>query len=145
MNFSLPALLACAVLLSGCAASGPTYHAVQASLPALKPGHGRVYFYRPAGVVGAAVQPALRLDGVVVGQSRPNGFFFVDTGAGSHEAASGVEASHKLAFVLDQGETRYVRTKVRMGLIVGHVLPELVGADEARKELANAHFTGASR
>lgn len=145
MNFSLPTLLACAALLSGCAASGPTYQSMEAALPALKPGQGRVYFYRPAGVVGAAVQPALRFDGVVVGQSRPNGFFFVDTGAGSHEAATGVEASHKLAFVLDKGETRYVRTKVQMGLIVGHVLPELVGAQEARKELANASFTGAAR
>lgn len=145
MTVSLPALIACAALLGGCAASGPTHQSMEASLPALKADHGRVYFYRPAGMLGAAVQPAIRLDGVVVGESTPNGYFYVDTRAGGHEAATSTGVANKLPFMLDKGETKYIRTRIQRSLIVGHVLPELVGADEARKEIANASFTGAAR
>jgi hypothetical protein len=45
--------------------------------------------------------------------------------------------------VLDQGEVKYARTKVSMGLMVGRVAPELVSADEARTELAKLRYSGA--
>lgn len=64
--------------------------------------------------------------------------------AGSHEAATSTEVSNKLSFVIDQGEVKYVRTKVSMGVMVGHVVPELVGADEAQKEIASLSYNGAA-
>lgn len=37
------------------------------------------------------------------------------------------------------------RTKVTMGLMAGHVVPELVGPDEAQKELATLSYTGGAK
>jgi hypothetical protein len=64
---------------------------------------------------------------------------------GSHEAVTGTEAANKVSFALDKGAVKYVRTKVSMGLMVGHVAPELVGADEAQQELATLSYTGAEK
>lgn len=142
MKISALALIALVATLTGCAASGPTHKSMESSIPALTADQGRVYFYRPSSMVGAAVQPNITLDGAVVGESKPGGFFYVDAKPGSHEAAASTEAENKLTFVLDKGETKYVRTKVNMGFMVGRVVPELVGADEAKKEIAETSYTG---
>jgi hypothetical protein len=102
-----------------------------------------VYFLRSSSMLGAAVQPNIYLDGAVVGESKPGSFFYVDTKPGSHEARTSTETTNKVTFVLDKGETKYVRTKVQMGLMVGHVVPELISADEANKELGELRFSGA--
>jgi hypothetical protein len=130
--------------LAGCAASGPKFAQQEASMPKLKPEQGRVYFYRVDSMLGAAMQPQVTLDGAAVGKSQPGGYFYVDTGAGSHEAATSTEVTNKLSFVVDKGEIKYVRTKVSMGLMVGHVVPELVGAEEAQKEIASLSYNGAA-
>jgi hypothetical protein len=131
--------------LTGCAASGPKFASQEASTPQLKAEEGRVYFYRANSMVGAALQPELVLDGKTVGKSQPGGYFYVDAMPGAHEAQASTETTNKVSFVVDKGETKYVRTKVSMGLMVGHVVPELVGADEARKELADLSYTGAAQ
>jgi hypothetical protein len=144
MKLFASALISSAILLTGCAATGPTHQSMEASIPTLKADMGRVYFYRASSMMGAAVQPSIKLDGAAVGESKPGGFFYVDTSAGSHEAATSTEATNKLTFVLDKGEVKYVRTKVTMGLMAGHVVPELVSADEAKKEIATLAYTGAA-
>lgn len=128
--------------LTGCAASGPKFAEQQAVTPKLSTEQGRVYFYRASSMAGAALRPEIKLDGTTVGQSAPGGYFYVDAAAGSHEAQTSTEVSNKLTFVLDKGETKYVRTSVSMGLLVGHVKPELVGADVAQKEIAELSYTG---
>jgi hypothetical protein len=143
MKFSALAIIASAIILTGCAASGPTHTQVASSFPALKADQGRVFFYRNGSIVGAALQPAITLDGAAVGDSKPGGFFYVDAKAGAHDAATSTDAAHKLAFVLANGEVKYVRTKVSAGLLVGGVSPELVSADEASKEIAELAYTGA--
>jgi hypothetical protein len=130
--------------LAGCAASGPKFAQQETGMPKLKPEQGRVYFYRTDSMMGAAMQPQVMLDGMAVGKSQPGGYFYVDAGSGSHEAATTTEVSNKLSFVVDKGEVKYVRTKVSMGLMVGHVVPELVSADEARKEIASLSYIGAA-
>lgn len=137
--------LVLASTLAGCAATGTKFAAQEASTPAVAADKGRVYFYRANSMVGAAIQPELHLDGKVVGKSQPGGYFYVDADAGSHEAQASTEATNKVSFVLDKGETKYVRTKVQMGLMVGRVVPELVGAEEARKELTDLSYTGAAK
>jgi hypothetical protein len=139
------ALLAFAAALTGCAATGPKFAQQEASTPKLGADKGRVYFYRADSFVGGGLRPQVTLDGVTVGKSTPGGYFYVDTGAGSHEAVTSTEVSNKLSFVLDKGETKYVRTKVSMGVLVGHVVPELVSADEAQKELATLSYTGGAQ
>lgn len=134
-----------ALMLGGCAASGPKFAQQEASTPKLGAEQGRVYFYRTDSMMGAALRPQVMLDGASVGKSQPGGYFYVDAAPGSHEAVTSTEASNKVSFALDKGEVKYVRTKVSMGLMVGHVVPELVGADEAQKELATLSYTGAEK
>lgn len=145
MKFVSLAAIAAAAVLTGCAATGPKFSQQEAAMPKLAADQGRVYFYRVDSFVGGAVRPSIKLDGVAVGESTPGGYFFVDTNVGSHEAATSTEATNKVTFVLDKGEIKYVRTKVQMGLLVGHAVPELVSAEEAKKELPSLSFTGAAK
>ncbi len=72
------------IALAACA-TGPKYTEMQSSIPTLGAEQGRVYFYRSGSAFGAAVQPSILLNGVVVGESKPGGFFFVDQAAGNKE------------------------------------------------------------
>jgi hypothetical protein len=135
-------LLAVAVLLSACAASGPKLAEMQSSMPALKADQGRIYFYRPSSMMGAAIQPSILLNGKVVGESKPGGFFFVDTTPGPQEVSTTTEVEKKLTFTLDPRQTRYVRTSISFGVIAGRVYPELVDNATGDKELAEASYIG---
>lgn len=144
MKFKSALVVIALAALTGCAATGPSHKDVQASIPVLKADQGRVYFYRNASMLGAALTPDIKLDGKTVGESKQGGFFYVDAAAGSHEASTSTEVSNKLSFVLDKGEVKYVRTKVSMGVLAGHVIPELVGQDEAKKEIGETKYTGSA-
>lgn len=142
MKLSIIPLLSAVALLTGCAASGPKMTDMASSIPALKSDQGRVFFYRTSSLMGAALQPSVNLDGKVVGDSKPGGFFYVDAAVGSHEAITTTEVSNKVSFVLASGEVKYVRMAPTMGLMVWHITPTLVGADEAKAELATLSYTG---
>lgn len=131
------------VLLSACAATGPLYSEVAASIPPVPANKGRVYFFRPDTMFGAAVTSDIRLNGMVVGKSERGSFFYADQAPGKCTVATSTEVEKQLTFVLDPGQTRYVRTSVSMGALVGRVNPELVNADEAKAEIAELHYTGA--
>ncbi len=139
------AVIGAVIALTGCAASGPKFSAMQASTPAVNADQGRVYFYRKDSMFGAALQPAVVMDGAEVGKSQPGGYFYVDAASGSHEASTSTEATNKVSFVLEKGEVKYVRTAPSIGLLVGRVVPELVNADEANKELNDLSYTGKAK
>jgi hypothetical protein len=142
MTFRRLAMLAFAAALTGCAATGPKFAQQESSMPTLAAEKSRVYFYRTDSFVGGGLRPQVMLDGATVGKSAPGGYFYVDTTAGSHAASTSTEVTNTLNFVVNKGETKYVRTKVSMGVLVGHVVPELVTPDEAQKELASLSYTG---
>lgn len=139
------AVIGAVIALTGCAASGPKFSAMQAATPAVNADQGRVYFYRKDSMFGAALQPAVVMDGAEVGKSQPGGYFYVDAASGSHEASTSTEATNKVSFVLEKGEVKYVRTAPSIGLLVGRVVPELVNADEANKELSDLSYTGKAK
>ena len=135
------AFLTSLVLLQGCA-SGPAYSEMANTIPALPADKGRIYLFRPS-AFGAAIQPAIRLDGVEVGTAKSHGFIYVDAAPGSHFIETTTEVSRRLTFTLDKGQTRYVRLAVSMGFAVGHVYPELVEDAVGIKEVAECKYMAA--
>ena len=102
-------------LLSACATSGPKFSDMTAEMSTTsKPGVGRIYFYRTS-VLGAAVQPEVRLNGQAVGHAIPQGFFFVDCPPGNYEVST---------------------------FLVGHVYGELVDEAKGRSEITATRYTG---
>jgi len=134
--------IAASMLLSACATSGPKFSEMVASISAPNPDMGRIYFYRTA-VIGAAVQPDVRLNGEVVGKAVPRGFFYVDRPAGNYQVATETEVERQLTFTLEAGQVRYVRLSIGMGFFVGHVYGELVDEAKGQAEIADMRFTGA--
>ncbi|HET8746802.1 MAG TPA: DUF2846 domain-containing protein [Ramlibacter sp.] len=138
LKFGLAA--AVVVLASGCA-TGPKHSEVAARFPAVKSGEGRIYFYRNS-TFGAAVQPEIRLNGQVVGKSQPNGFFFVDRAAGNYVASSSTETEKTLSFTLQPGETKYVKSSIGFGLVVGRAVLDLVAPTQGAADISNLSYTG---
>jgi len=131
----------------GCATGGARYGDVSVAAPKLAPDRGRIYFYRSGSIVGAAVQPDIKLNGEAVGTAVPGGFFYVDRPKGNYVASMATEVESKLSFSLAAGENKYIRTSISFGLIVGHMNFELVSKSVAEGELAslNQTVTTASR
>ena len=132
------------VALAGCA-SGPKYSEQAASMPSVKPGEGRIFFYRESSMVGAAIQPDIRLNGEVVGSSKPGGYFWVDRPAGQYTAAASTETEKTASFALAAGETKYIKGSPQMGLMVGRIVLSVESPDTARPALMSLSYTGAPK
>ena len=130
-----------AILVSACA-TGPKHAEVSSSMPLLSSSQGRIFFYRNASFFGAALAPSILLNDKIVGDSQTGGFFYVDQTAGPQTVSTATEVEKKLTFILDPGQTRYVRTYVGFGIIVGRVYPELVDNTEGAKEIVETNYTG---
>lgn len=129
-----------ALMAAGCA-SGPQYKEMASSIPTLGAEHGRIYFFRSGSLLGAGIQPDIKLNGTVVGKSTPGGFFYVDEPAGQYTVSTATETEKTVSFALDAGETKYVRTSVSMGLLVGRIVPSLETPETATKEIEDSKYT----
>lgn len=129
------------IMVSACA-SGPKLAEMKSAIPTLKADQGRIYFYRSSSMMGAAIQPSIMLNGKVVGDSKPGGFFFVDQAPGAKEVSTSTEVEKKLTFTLEAGQTRYVKTVIGFGFAVGRVQPELVDNATGQKELEDTSYIG---
>ncbi len=141
-RFVLLSLLAASALFSGCG-TGPKFSEMKSTLPALAADKGRIYIYRDS-VMGAAIQPDVRVNDEVVGSAKPKGFFVVDRPAGEYKISSSTEVTRTLSLTLANGQTRYVRLGISMGFMVGHVYPELVEPAMGAKALEACSYTGAN-
>lgn len=74
------------VLITSCA-SGPKYSEIESTISTLNPEQGRIYFYRSANYFGAGIQPSVMLNDKDAGNSKPGGFFFIDTIPGDYEGS----------------------------------------------------------
>lgn len=136
------ALLAFSTLFfAGCAATGTPYAQANAAMPTLKPGEGRIYFFRSSSMFGAAMQPDIKLNGQVVGESKPGGYFYVDRPAGKYTASASTETEKTASFTLDAGETKYLRSSVTFGVVAGRVILELETPEKAKAELPELTLT----
>jgi hypothetical protein len=140
-NFSWSALIVVfALAVSGCA-SGPKYADMQPNIQAPSGENGRIYVYRTS-VFGAAIQPSVKINGEVVGDAVPDGFFYVDRPPGNYKITTTTEVERDLSLALEPGQTRYVRLAISMGFFAGHVSPELVDSTEGQKDISTLHYTG---
>lgn len=145
MRLAKAASFALVVLfLTGCAATGPLYKEVGASIPPIPAGNGRVVFYRADTMFGAAMTSDIKLNGKIVGKSERGSFFYVDEKPGNCVVSTATEVEKQLTFTLAPAETKYVKTSVSFGVMVGRINPELVNSADAKKELTELHYTGAS-
>jgi hypothetical protein len=130
-----------AFILGGCATSGQKFSetATTTAATAPAPDMGRIYFYRTM-LLGMAVQPEVKVNGEVVGRAVPNGFFYVDRKPGAYEISTTTEVERTLSLTLDKGQTRYVKLSLSIGFVVGHVYPELIDNDVARKEMESTRY-----
>jgi hypothetical protein len=146
MKFISLAAIAAMALLTGCTSvSGTRFAQQEAGMPKLSADQGRVYFYRVDALTGGGMTAPVKLDGIVVGDSLPGGYFYVDAAPGKHEVSAATRVTRKLNFVLEAGETKYLRTRAQFEEKVGRIVPELVSAEEARRELPALNFTGAAK
>lgn len=128
--------------LQGCAATGPTGSELGAKLDAVPAGYGRVVLFRSSGMMGAALQPDLLIDGQVVGSSKPGGFVYADVGPGKRVISASTEAAARLELEVLAGRTYYVRSAISMGLVVGRIALTEEGQVTAREELSSLAYTG---
>ena len=130
------------LLLSACSifAVGPKYSTMQTTLPVLSKDNGRIFFYRSDSLFGAGIQPQVKLNGAVVGESKPGGFFYVDRKSGDYEVVLTSEVDKKLTFRLDKGQTRYVKMTVGMGVLVYRVYPELIDPATAKTDMQELSY-----
>ena len=136
----LLALLMIAAAVTGCA-SGIRYTEFQPKMPGPSQDMGRIFLYRPS-ALGAALRPDVMLNNEKIGEAIAHGFFYVDRKPGEYQVVTSTEVERKLSFVLDKGQTRYVRFSVSFGFFVGHVYGELVEPDVAMKEIEDCKYTG---
>ena len=127
-------LMASALAIGGCA-SGAKFNDYAAKLPPPKLGDGRIWFYRPQKLLGAAIQPTVYLNREAVGTAKPGGFFHVDRPAGRYEVTCKTEWSDSTSFSLAPQSTKYIRLILVPGLLVGHVLPREESRSEALEDL----------
>jgi hypothetical protein len=138
----LLAILALALLAACAAPVGTSYTAMSVSLPPVKAGESRVFFYTPALRFGGDVQPEIRVNGTLVGFAVPSGFFYVDRPAGRYEATGKTAADGRLELPLAAGETRYVRATAPSAFSVNAVHLLLVPATEGQADMAGLVYSG---
>jgi len=137
---ALPLLLA-GFLLASCA-SPRSLDEPPLQLPPLKPGYGRVYFVRPGDLTGSAVQPEIRMNNEVVGRSVPGGFSYVDRPPGKYAVTTATEVENAVTFQLAAGETKYIRTTVTAGILVGHITPTLEFPEQGQSDISSLRYVG---
>jgi hypothetical protein len=111
-------------------------------IPPLKPGFGRVYFTRPGEFQGSAVQPEIRMNNEVVGRSVPGGFTFVDRPPGKYAVTTATEVENAVTFQLAAGETKYIKTSVSAGILVGHITPTLEFPEQGQSDIDRLRYVG---
>jgi hypothetical protein len=132
-----------ASLLVSCA-TGPKFSTMQIDMTSKNPEMGRIFFYRTTSL-GAALRPDVLLNNEKIGESIAKGFFYIDRPAGEYTVVTSTEVTRKVSFVLEKGQTRYIKFNVSMGFFVGHVYGELVDESVALEELKGCSYAGTDK
>jgi hypothetical protein len=137
-------LLTIALLITGCAATGPRPSEIQSQLSSVPAGKARVYFYRDTSIVGAIIQPNIMINGTVVGEAKRSGFFYVDLTPGTYLVTARTEATAQIDLILRESQVVYIRSNIAIGLVVGRVQFTMVHEEEGRRALMELSYTGSA-
>lgn len=137
----LVAASAISVALAGCAAGTKWADADAVKAPPPK-GQSRIVVFRD-GLLGAAVQPTVTVNGRGTGTCQPNGAFFVNVPPGKHEVSATTEVTRTVQVETSRDTTAYVQCSIGIGFFIGR--PELtpVTPDFGQKAVQPLVFTGA--
>jgi hypothetical protein len=136
--------LICAILsaglLSACA-SGSSLSDSAVAIEPPAPGMTRITVYRDS-IFGAAVQPAVRINGTTTGRCQPNGVFHVDVPDGTHEVTAQDETTSRVVIDTDLYNEAYIKCSIGFGIIAPR--PQLVPVDAATggQAVQDLAFTG---
>ncbi|WDD94616.1 DUF2846 domain-containing protein [Burkholderia sp. FERM BP-3421] len=129
---------------AGCATQqGTPYQDMSASIPTLDADHGRLYFFRETGVLGAASGSQVRVNDQPVGTMPMGAFFYVDEPAGEYTITTSSARDTPLTVKLAGGDTRYVRLSVPYSVVAGPLMPTLEQSEQAQQVVRTLRYVGA--
>ena len=119
--------------LAGCSNLGHEFDGLQ------KPNADEVliYYYRPSKFVGCGEFYDVKENGKKVTTLYNGGYFLHKTISEKKVITAKTETSSDLSFFPENGETYFVRGKIKIGALVGRPELELVEKEVALKELQN--------
>ncbi len=128
------------ITLAGCA-TGPKQSQLTASQTAAGEGKSQLVIYR-TGLLGAAVQPAVRVNGRNTGKCTPKGVFYVDVLPGQNTIAATTEVETTLNVDVLPGKITYVRCRIGIGILIGRPKFNVVSPSTGRMAIKSLSFTG---
>ncbi|KAA2284377.1 DUF2846 domain-containing protein [Arenimonas fontis] len=99
------------------------------------PATGRIIFFRPKKMLGAALVFKVREGEQVIGMLKSGTYFVADVTPGAHTYAMRSETKDELTVEVEAGGTHYVMASVQMGALAGR--PNLSLSDQAAFDEAN--------
>ncbi len=142
-SYAFAAAVLAALPMPAAWAKGPdmSYAALHASEPALAPDQGRIYLYREGGLMGAAIQPTIMIDGQSAGgRAKPGDYFYIDRPAGTYKISTETEVEKAVSVTLAAGQSLYVRFDVSMGFLMGRVRPSIIDPQQALAEISDCDY-----
>lgn len=134
--FFIAVVAAAAVWLVGCAApGGPPPAPLEAEIPEVPPGEGRIVFYRTAVPFLVAVKPEIIVNGQKVGTAAFERYSYRNARPGRYEVFLTSDKDNPVYFTLAAGETRYVKAVFSIGITGTKLTPKLIEAAEGRADL----------
>jgi hypothetical protein len=108
------------VVLTGCAAKGPTYQQIQPSIPAIREGYGRLYFMKPG-----PKHARVAIDKNPIGECKYGAFFWEDIPVGPHVITldnSGDFGAWEEPVEVSAGQEHFILIKPRRGQAIANGL-----------------------
>lgn len=126
--------------LAACA-SGTSMSETPGAMAALGSSESQIVVYR-TGIMGAAIQPLVQVDGADTGRCVPNGAFTANVAPGEHTVAISTEVTRSVVVDVTGGETAYVKCSIGLGFMVGRPQLTVVEPSFGRGESAGLVLTG---
>jgi len=131
---------ALSAMVAGCA-TGPKVSESGAIKQTVPKGKSQIVVYRTS-LLGAAVQPTVRLDGQGVGTCAPNGAFNAIVAPGLHQLSATTEITETINVHVQPGRTAYVKCSIWFGFFIGRPSFEEVSTSMGANEIQSLSFTG---